>query len=255
MQAWPRILERLRHIPDEAAVSALLRRLHHMADGDGGPRVLAFVNAHALNLAATQPQFAHALLTTDMLLRDGSGLAWLLGRYGQSPGLNMNGTDFVPRLLLACDGLPTAVLGTRDPYLTVGLQQIQRQWMPHSTLWGVDGFQESSAYLELLRQRKPALVLLGMGMPRQEQMAQWLKQHVSHGCLIVCVGALIDFMAGRTRRAPPAWRRAGLEWLWRLAQEPRRLFGRYVIGNPLFVWRSMKMMRSAEGQGLLGRIV
>lgn len=245
MQAWPRILERLRHVPDEAAVAALLRRLRRMAAGSRGPRVLAFVNAHALNLAATQPTFAQALLASDILLRDGSGLAWLLGRCGQAPGLNMNGTDFVPRLLRACDGLPTAVLGTRDPYLALGLQGMQRHWMSRSTLWGMDGFQEPSAYLEMLRERKPALVLLGMGMPRQEQMALWLRQHVSHGCLIVCVGALIDFMAGRTRRAPPAWRRAGVEWMWRLGQEPRRLFGRYVIGNPLFVWRSLKMMRSS----------
>lgn len=243
MEDWPRILERLRRVPDEAAVSALLRRLHRMAVGSRGPRVLAFVNAHALNLAATQPPFAQALLASDVLLRDGTGLAWLLGRCGQAPGLNMNGTDFVPRLLRRLDGLPTAVLGTCDPYLARGLQQMQQQWMPGSALWGVDGFQEPSVYLDLLRQRKPALVLLGMGMPRQEQMAQWLKQHLSHSCLIVCVGALIDFMAGRTRRAPKAWRRAGLEWLWRLGHEPRRLFGRYVIGNPVFIWRSLRLQR------------
>lgn len=243
MDAWPGIMERLRCVPDESAVLVLLGRLRRLATKGRGPHVLAFVNAHALNLAATQPPFAQALLTSDILLRDGSGLGWLLGRCGQSPGLNMNGTDFVPRLMRACDGLPTAVLGTRDPHLARGLQQMQQQWMPHSALWGMDGFQEPSAYLDLLRQRRPSLVLLGMGMPRQEQMAQWLKQHLSHSCLIVCVGALIDFMAGRTRRAPKVWRRAGLEWLWRLGQEPRRLFARYVIGNPVFIWRSLRLQR------------
>lgn len=254
MDAWPRILERLRCVPDEAAASILLARLRRMAAKSRGPRVLAFVNAHALNLAASQSTFAQALLSTDILLRDGIGLAWLLGRRGQSPGLNMNGTDFVPRLLRACDGLPTAVLGTRDPYLARGLQQMQRHWMPRSALWGVDGFQEAPAYLDLLRQRRPNLILLGMGMPRQEQMAQWLKAHLTHGCLIVCVGALIDFMAGRTRRAPQAWQRAGLEWLWRWGQEPGRLFGRYVIGNPVFIWRSLRLQRRAAA-GTRGSVV
>lgn len=243
MQDWPRILERLRLVPDEAAASTLLRRLHRMALASRRPRVLAFVNAHALNLAATETEFARALLAADVLLRDGVGLAWLIRHCGKTPGMNMNGTDFIPRLLRICDGLPTALLGTRDPYLASGLHRIQRQCMPSSTIWGTDGFQPAAVYLDLLRQRQPAVVVLGMGMPHQEQLAQWLKSRLSHGCLIVCAGALIDFMAGRIRRAPPAWQRTGLEWLWRLGQEPRRLFKRYVIGNPVFIWRSLRLQR------------
>ena len=62
-------------------------------------------------------------------------------------------------------------------------------------------------------------------------------------CLVICGGAIVDFLGGRVRRAPGWLRRLGLEWLWRLAQEPRRLFMRYVVGNPMFLWRSARLSR------------
>lgn len=247
MPSWTPILERLQPVPDEIAARALLRRLARSARLAERPRVLAFVNAHALNLAAESAVFAHSLGAADVLLRDGAGLALLLRRCGRPAGMNMNGTDFIPQLLRACDGLPVAVLGTREPYLQRGLVRLQREIAPHSALWGVDGFQARTTYLHLLRERRPSLVLLAMGMPRQEELAQWLRGRLGHGCLLICGGAIVDFLAGRTRRAPPLLQRLGLEWLWRLAHEPRRLFRRYVIGNPLFLWRAwqLKLDRSS----------
>jgi hypothetical protein len=181
-----------------------------------------------------------------VLLRDGSGLAWLLRRCARAPGLNMNGTDFIPELLRACDGLPVAVLGTREPHLARGLRKLQQEIMPRSRIWGVDGFAPAPAYVQLLRERKPAIVLLAMGMPRQEELAQRLRRELEHRCLLICGGAIVDFWAGRTRRAPGLVRRLGLEWLWRLGQEPVRLFRRYVIGNPLFIWRVLTLRREGS---------
>lgn len=241
MAAWVPILERLQPVPDEIAARALLRRLAKSARLSERPRVLAFVNAHALNLAAESAGFARALSAADVLLRDGAGLALLLRRCGRPPGLNMNGTDFIPQLLRACDGLSVAVIGTREPYLERGLVRMQREFVPRSALWGVDGFQPPSTYLHLLRERRPSLVLLAMGMPRQEELALWLRSQLAHGCLLVCGGAIVDFLGGRTRRAPLLLQRMGMEWAWRLGQEPVRLFKRYVIGNPRFLWRTWRL--------------
>lgn len=241
MAAWAPILERLQSVPDEIAARALLRRLAKSARLSERPRVLAFVNAHALNLAAESAGFARALSAADVLLRDGAGLALLLRRCGRPPGLNMNGTDFIPQLLRACDGLSVAVIGTREPYLERGLVRMQREFVPRSALWGVDGFQPPSTYLHLLRERRPSLVLLAMGMPRQEELALWLRSQLAHGCLLVCGGAIVDFLGGRTRRAPLLLQRMGMEWAWRLGQEPVRLFKRYVIGNPRFLWRTWRL--------------
>ncbi len=240
---WRLVLVRLRLVPDEAAEAALLCELSAPPAPGSVPRVLAFVNAHALNLAARDAAFAEHLAHAELLLRDGSGLATLLRWLGRPAGRNLNGTDFIPRLLRACDGQTLAVIGTRAPYLERGAAVIARELMPHSTLHMADGFQPTAHYLALLRAQRPGLVLLAMGMPRQEALAQALRSSLPGPCLIVCGGAIVDFLAGKTPRAPAWLRQRGLEWLWRLGQEPRRLFGRYVIGNPLFLLRAAWLSR------------
>jgi N-acetylglucosaminyldiphosphoundecaprenol N-acetyl-beta-D-mannosaminyltransferase len=242
-QRWRRILERLRLVLDPGAEQALLQELAGLAAQASAPRVLAFVNAHALNLAVRDRQFAEQLAGADLLLRDGSGLALLLRWLGRAAGRNLNGTDFIPRLLRACDGQALAVIGTRPPYLQRGAGVIAAQLMPRSGLWTAEGFATTEHYRELLQAHRPPLVLLAMGMPRQEAVALELRATLGYPCLIVCGGAIVDFLAGRVRRAPPWLRRLGLEWLWRLGQEPRRLFLRYVVGNPLFLWRAVRLAR------------
>jgi hypothetical protein len=244
--AWSALVERLQLVPDERARRTLIKRLSRPVRGPEPVRVLAFANAHAFNLARRCQSFAQALWEADVLLRDGTGLAWLLRRCARPPGLNMNGTDFIPELLRACDGQTVAVLGTREPHLARGLSKLQQEIMPRSRIWGVDGFAPTPAYVQLLRERKPAIVLLAMGMPRQEELAHCLRRELEHRCLLICGGAIVDFWAGRTRRAPSPVRRLGLEWLWRLGQEPARLFRRYVIGNPLFIWRVLTLRRTAS---------
>jgi N-acetylglucosaminyldiphosphoundecaprenol N-acetyl-beta-D-mannosaminyltransferase len=78
-------------------------------------------------------------------------------------------------------------------------------------------------------------------MPRQELVARSLRAQLDYPCLIVCGGAIIDFLGGKTARAPVWMRRLGLEWVYRLVQEPGRLFRRYVLGNPLFLARALRL--------------
>jgi exopolysaccharide biosynthesis WecB/TagA/CpsF family protein len=76
-----------------------------------------------------------------------------------------------------------------------------------------------------------------MGMPKQERVARAIRSAADVHSLIICGGAIIDFIAGRFPRAPKWMRRHGIEWMYRLAHEPRRLLARYLIGNPLFLCR------------------
>ena len=90
-----------------------------------------------------------------------------------------------------------------------------------------------------MKQSLPAracVVMAALGQPRQEQ---WLERHLAAtgAQLGLAVGGFLDFAAGSVRRAPPWLNRAGLEWTFRLAQEPRRLSARYLLGNPAFLWR------------------
>jgi len=99
-----------------------------------------------------------------------------------------------------------------------------------------------------IRAAKADVVVVAMGNPTQEY---WLAANLdATGARIgIGVGAFLDFAAGRVARAPGLLRRARLEWLWRLAIEPRRLWRRYVVGNPLFLFRAARYSRRMRYQG------
>jgi exopolysaccharide biosynthesis WecB/TagA/CpsF family protein len=201
------------------------------------PTVVAFVNAHACNLAAKDPGFAGDLGAADVLLRDGTGMAMLCRRIGRDPGLNLNGTDLIPEILERFRGRPVALFGTQDPWLSTAAETIGRSLDVVSAL---DGFRDAAEYVAALRERPADLVVLAMGMPRQERVAAELVRELDGAFVVVCGGAVLDFIAGRVSRAPDWMRRFGIEWMWRLASEPRRLFKRYVIGNAVFLLRTRR---------------
>lgn len=237
LERWPLLLAKVKRMESQAQVCDLLARLAQSA----APGVLAFANAHALNLAARDRSFFEALMGADVLLRDGSGMALLFKLQGLLPGLNLNGTDLIPTLLRQFDGRPAALLGTQDPFLQCAFDRIQTEWMPSSELVRAHGFHTVDLYVSLAQAQQSALIVLGMGMPRQEEVALALRAQLTHPCLIVCGGAILDFLGGKTARAPAWMQRSGTEWMYRLACEPRRLFRRYVLGNPVFVWRALQL--------------
>jgi N-acetylglucosaminyldiphosphoundecaprenol N-acetyl-beta-D-mannosaminyltransferase len=102
-------------------------------------------------------------------------------------------------------------------------------------------FEPVGAYVSAMLDARPDLIVLGMGMPKQEAVAVALRDQLAHPCVIVCGGAILDFLSGRVVRAPQWMRASGLEWVHRLVHEPRRLFARYVVGNPKFLARAMSL--------------
>ncbi|PYB73818.1 glycosyltransferase [Pseudomonas sp. LB-090624] len=238
-QRWTRIIEQMAVVEDGSAAQHLLERLATPETAT----VLGFVNAHAMNLVVRDGAYCQALSAADVLLRDGSGMAILYRRLGLEPGLNMNGTDFIPRLLAAYRGRKVAFWGTRQPYLNHAVRRCESAFgvVPVSVH---DGFARVETYLRLAREQQPELIVLGMGMPKQEAVAAQLAA-IGGPCLIVCGGAILDFLGGKVSRAPGWLRRLGGEWLYRLLREPKRLFIRYVVGNPLFLLRTLLLRRAA----------
>ena len=234
---WSLLLAKIERVQGPTEGQALLAELSHPR----APTVLAFANAHAMNSMAVSAPFFDAMRSADRVLRDGSGMATLFKLLRMEPGLNLNGTDLIPRLIRAFDGRSIALFGTREPWLENAWRRVQQDLAPHSTVIRANGFLDAGAYAALAAEHKPALIVLGMGMPRQEEVAAGLRAVLGHPCLIVCGGAIIDFLGGKTPRAPLWIRRVGMEWAFRLALEPRRLFQRYVIGNPLFLTRALRL--------------
>ncbi|MGO1000165.1 WecB/TagA/CpsF family glycosyltransferase [Lysobacter sp. CA196] len=232
-------------------IRRLLDRLDTVADSRGRRRLLdelrqpkrtivvSFLNQHAFNLAWTDAAFCEDLLRSERLLRDGVGMAACLRLLARAPGLNMNGTDLIPQLVAAYVGRRVAVAGTDQPYLQRAVQLLRGQGL--DIVCSIDGFGGEDRCVSTIAAARPELVILGMGMPRQERIAARLAGALEQPALIVNGGAILDFMAGRFPRAPQWLRRIGLEWLYRLLKEPRRLWRRYVLGGGQFLWRVLRL--------------
>ena len=95
---------------------------------------------------------------------------------------------------------------------------------------------DNAAIINAINAANPDLLWIGMTAPKQEKWTFQHWQELDIHCHVGTIGAVFDFYAGTTQRAPIWWQRHSLEWLYRLLKEPRRMWRRYVIGNPLFLW-------------------
>lgn len=227
------LIDRL-HIINGPHADAFIAELVHGQQS----KVIGFLNQHGYNLAAEDHEVLRHFSQIDYLLRDGVGIKWACRWFKQDPGLNLNGTDFIPSLIKHANGsnisIDYFVFGTSSPWLECGADKLVEGRSVHT----LNGFLDESAYPDCIAEhsRPDALVIvvLGMGMPKQERLAPILRQAARGPILVICGGAIIDFQANRFDRAPLMFRRLNLEWLYRFLMEPRRLFGRYVLGIPKF---------------------
>lgn len=236
-----KLLSQIDLIPDAQSQDKLFERLKKPQSAT----TVAFVNAHAVNIMWSNPQISDDFLAADIVLRDGKGLQILFDKLGVAPGLNMNGTDFLPAFLQQTKDMPLAVYGTADPWLSKGCQNLEKNG--HTIVSREDGFKPVQAYVDAALAAQPQIILLAMGMPKQEKVARALRDAFGQSPVtILCGGAIVDFIAGRFPRAPIWIRRLGFEWVYRLLREPRRLFRRYVLGNVLFL-RHVRAIERAGG--------
>jgi exopolysaccharide biosynthesis WecB/TagA/CpsF family protein len=209
---------------------------------------VAFLNAHNANLACTDPQFAEAL-SDFLMLSDGVGVdiaAKLL--YGEPFPANLNGTDFIPAFLAAEPRpLTIGLLGTKRAHAEAAAAKLTEMSPHHSVVVIHDGYftaEQEPLILERIEALRPDILLVAMGVPRQEF---WIAKNITsrHCTLPIAVGALLDFLSGMVPRAPVWMRRLRLEWVFRLVVEPGRLWRRYVLGNPVFLARVMRQKLSS----------
>lgn len=231
------------NITIDEALTAMTER--HYGDR---ARIVYIVHPHALNLAAFNADYARQLTRGDMVLPDGIGIRIAASLLGIAMRHNLNGTDLLPLLCKAAaeKQLPLVLIGGKRDVVEECAGNLQRD-TPGLTIAYVHHGYVDKASSEVIAERIKGLgrclVLVGMGSPLQEDWA-WEHLRDAREATVVTVGGLFDFFSGRIPRAPVAWREMGIEWLWRLRMEPRRLAKRYLIGNPLFIlltiWQRIK---------------
>ena len=165
------------------------------------------MNAHAANLGWNTPSMLESLLRSDLLLRDGIGVKLGLKAFRRPPGLNMNGTDFIPKIARAYKGRRAALFGTRRR----GWTQRVGSWRQRAWWWwpATRASRRRRRTWSWPSETKPELIILAMGMPKQEDIAVRLRERLTHPVLIVNGGAILDFLGGKVTRAPGLMRNIG----------------------------------------------
>jgi exopolysaccharide biosynthesis WecB/TagA/CpsF family protein len=224
---------------------------------------VSFLNAHCINLAANNSTYRWALSKSTEILPDGSGMNLAAKFNGSSIKQNLNGTDLFPSIVLAAAErhLKVFFFGSLPGIASKAASRakvISPDLIIAGTRHGFYNRQEETQIIEEINASGADIVLVALGVPQQEI---WIarNRHRLSARIVFGVGAQFDFWSGRVSRAPDFLRRTGLEWTWRLALEPKRLFKRYVIGNPLFVYRAIKdaitKKASFEQEGKLRRVL
>lgn len=208
---------------------------------DAGARIrLAFLNAHTSNVAGKDPVFK-AALSEFIVLNDGVGVDIAARRlHGARFPENLNGTDFVPAFLTQSKQPKRLFLfGGRQGVAADAARHIAGIAPQHVIAGARHGYfqpSEEAAIVAEIASAKPDILLVALGNPAQEL---FIARHFEAlGCrMAIGVGALLDFLSGRVARAPAIFRKARIEWVWRLGREPGRLWRRYLLGNSQFLWR------------------
>jgi N-acetylglucosaminyldiphosphoundecaprenol N-acetyl-beta-D-mannosaminyltransferase len=174
----------------------------------------------------------------DLVYCDGTGVrlgAWLAG---ENIPARMTGADWIDDLcaLAVRDGLSLFFLGGAPGAASDAADVLQRRHPGLRIVGSASGYNVEAEVVESINRRRPDILLVGMGTPTQEK---WIDAH--RGALDVpvvwAVGALFDFVSGRIPRGPRWMTEHGMEWICRLVAEPRKLWRRYLIGNPYFFYR------------------
>ena len=237
----PRMLELFGIEVTDTTVTDASRWLVQRAD-HGLSTTVGFVNAHCINVAHRDPEYRDSLNICDRVFIDGAGMKIAAKAFGHSLQDNVNGTDLFPVLCndAAASSTSLYLMGGRDGIAAAAAERMC------TNVAGLDIAGTDSAYFSSADDEERAIhrmnasgaqiVLVGMGVPLQEN---WIvrNRHRINATVVIGVGGLFDYYSGRIQRAPLIIRKSGLEWVWRLAMEPRRLARRYLLGNIEFLAR------------------
>lgn len=202
-------------------------------------RYVTVCNVHVVVTASRDPAYREVINGSDMATPDGAPVAWMLRRQGYRGQPRINGPDLMWVLCgkAAAEGIGVYCYGSGEETLARLEARLRAAFPTLRIVTESPPFREltaaeDAAAVARINDSGAGLVFVGLGCPKQER---WMAAHRGHiNAVMVGVGAAFDIHAGDVRRAPRWMRDNGLEWLHRLAAEPRRLWRRYLVTNTLF---------------------
>jgi N-acetylglucosaminyldiphosphoundecaprenol N-acetyl-beta-D-mannosaminyltransferase len=225
--------------------------------GAGQRGYVCVCNVHTVMASAEDPELRSALLRSSVNVPDGQPLVWAINALGHSLTGRVYGPELMSRACAraASSGRRLYLYGGRNQGALVQLALNLRQRYPGVKIVG--GYSpphrpltsgEHRAVVEEINRSRADVVWIGIGVPKQEKWMARLRGELD-APVLVGVGAAFDFHAGLVPQAPPWMQGAGLEWSYRLAQEPRRLWRRYLRYNPRFVGAILRQLADRRARG------
>jgi N-acetylglucosaminyldiphosphoundecaprenol N-acetyl-beta-D-mannosaminyltransferase len=218
----------------------LLEELTTSIDSRTAPRVIQFVNANKVAQVRDDAQMEKIMWRADYSLADGQPLLPMGRMLGVKIPERIDGIGLMGKLLCLANqrGYSVYLLGAKQEVVEACIERIRRE-LPNVKIAGYrNGYFTSKDAAEIVHQvhqAQPDMLFLGMGSPMKERFAdQYAKQ--LGAAVIQGVGGSFDVMAGLVKRAPGWMQRVGIEWLYRIVQEPRRMFWRYTKTNGQCLW-------------------
>lgn len=222
-----------------------------------GKLLINTINAHSYNTARKDKLFAEALMNGNALIPDGVSIVkacrWIKAK--SQPKERIAGWDLfsfemdkLERESVKCEMLKKTVMfmGSSQRVLDLIVKRAAEVY-PHLKVVTYSppykpefSDEDNKAIIDAINAADPDLLWIGMTAPKQEKWTYSHWDELNIHCHVGTIGAVFDFFAGTVERAPMWWQRHGLEWLYRLLKEPKRMWRRYIIGNALFLWNMLK---------------
>ncbi len=226
----------------------------------GESRYVCVAAVNNVMRAHDDPAFARIMNEADLVTPDGMPLVWGLRRLGLPSATRVYGPDLTPHVLSEAEtrGVPVGFFGGAPGVLDRLLGEVRRRWprIDVAYAWSPPFRElterEDEEVVAAIDASGARILFVGLGCPKQEA---WMAAHRGRvRAAMVGVGAAFDFLAGQKLQAPRLMQRVGLEWLFRLVTEPRRLMRRYVVQNPRFAALFAAQLLRGGGSRSTGRI-
>lgn len=231
---------------------SLLTSRRELSSLPDGKLLINTINAHSYNTALKDSLFAEALTKGDVLIPDGASVVmacrWLKAK--SQPVERIAGWDlFVHEMdRLNRKGGTCFFMGSSEKVLELIRKRaavdypnikVETYSPPYKPEFSEE---DNKGIIEAINKANPDLLWIGMTAPKQEKWTYTHWKELEIHCHVGTIGAVFDFFAGTVERAPLWWQEHGLEWLYRLLKEPKRMWRRYIIGNTLFLKNVVKEM-------------
>lgn len=210
-----------------------------------GKVLINTINAHSFNVAQNDELFAEALRNGDYLIPDGASIVkacrWLKTKTQPKERIAGWNLFLIEMEKLNAQGGKCFFMGSSEKVLTLIKQRAEKDYPnisieTYSPPYKAEFSDEDNrAIISAINDANPDLLWIGMTAPKQEKWTYLHWQELDIHCHVGTIGAVFDFYAGTAKRAPKWWQEHSLEWLYRLMIEPKRMWRRYVVGNPLFL--------------------